>query len=66
MELADQTDALTRRGAAWLTLAGISHRVGDIEAASAAVERAADLFDQKENAVAAERARALFADLAVR
>jgi hypothetical protein len=59
--LADETDFLVLRGDAYLDLAEVllaSGREGD---ARAAVERALEFFERKENVVSAEQARSLLA-----
>jgi DNA-binding SARP family transcriptional activator len=62
--LANETDAPNFRAAAALGLGTACHRAGDRRAALESVQAAVDFYERKGNAVAAEHARTLVAEVA--
>jgi class 3 adenylate cyclase/tetratricopeptide (TPR) repeat protein len=64
VELAEQTDGLNVHAAAVMSLAEVRRLTGSGTSAAAALETAIRLYEQKENLVAAMRAKALLTELA--
>jgi tetratricopeptide (TPR) repeat protein len=63
--LSETTDALNRRGKALLDRAEVLRLADRCDEAGTTVERAIELFEQKGNAAASQRARATLAELSV-